>query len=298
MYKFSILVYTILFTISFYFLAGTTKNWIALEDSYSKNGASLASTVICNSNSPEDRNVFAIYVSYYVKVKLGLSAMGGELSLKLPFILAHSCREEEPMSPSANVHTEDITTEIPELDPILKHSNGKKHETTSLLNYETKDISSPKDDLEENLNIESLSRKDAENFDSGKIVVNIEDHTILKDHGTSSLTEKIQRKKNDSPTKKKHTEDDMNLITTYESDSTWSKEDISYVKIDKHKSVIQVDNGNKHKIGSKKETVSRLIGKGTAIGTEILSEDIEHNNFTSNIRKVVCCLNGNNRRCS
>ncbi|CAK1599437.1 unnamed protein product [Parnassius mnemosyne] len=75
---------------------GVTKNWIALEDSYSKTGASLASTVLCNLNTPEDRNVFAIYVSYYVKVKLTLSAMGGELSLKLPFTLTHSCINEAP----------------------------------------------------------------------------------------------------------------------------------------------------------------------------------------------------------
>lgn len=37
----------------------------------------------------DDRNVFAIYVSYYIKVKLTLSGMGGELSLKLPFTLIH-----------------------------------------------------------------------------------------------------------------------------------------------------------------------------------------------------------------
>ncbi|XP_054270968.1 arrestin homolog isoform X2 [Macrosteles quadrilineatus] len=67
---------------------GATKNWIALEDSYSKSNASLASTVTCNS--PEERNVFAIYVSYYVKVKLLVGAIGGELSLKLPFTLMHS----------------------------------------------------------------------------------------------------------------------------------------------------------------------------------------------------------------
>ncbi|XP_041974156.1 arrestin homolog isoform X2 [Aricia agestis] len=75
---------------------GVTKNWIALEDSYSKSGASLASTVLCNSNSPDDRNVFAIYVSYYVKVKLTLSGMGGEVSVKLPFTLTHSCINEAP----------------------------------------------------------------------------------------------------------------------------------------------------------------------------------------------------------
>ncbi|XP_070500300.1 phosrestin-2 [Chironomus tepperi] len=39
--------------------------------------------------SGDEKNVFAIYVSYYVKVKLLLSAMGGEVSLKLPFILGN-----------------------------------------------------------------------------------------------------------------------------------------------------------------------------------------------------------------
>lgn len=55
---------------------------------------SIAQTPIGNSSSSnigsgEEKNVFAIYVSYYVKVKLSLSAMGGEVSLKLPFILGN-----------------------------------------------------------------------------------------------------------------------------------------------------------------------------------------------------------------
>ncbi|XP_063545797.1 phosrestin-2-like [Cydia strobilella] len=75
---------------------GVTKNWIALEDSYSKTGACLASTVLCSSNSPEDRNVFAIYVSYYVKIKLNVSGIGGELSVKLPFSLSHANINEAP----------------------------------------------------------------------------------------------------------------------------------------------------------------------------------------------------------
>lgn len=49
-------------------MKSSTKNWIALEDSYMKAGATLASTVVCPGNGAEDRNVFAIYVSYYVKV--------------------------------------------------------------------------------------------------------------------------------------------------------------------------------------------------------------------------------------
>jgi len=51
-------------------IKGSTKNWIALEDSYMKTGATLASTVVCPGNGPDDRNVFAIYVSYYVKVTI------------------------------------------------------------------------------------------------------------------------------------------------------------------------------------------------------------------------------------
>ncbi|XP_069965994.1 uncharacterized protein [Bactrocera oleae] len=111
---------------------GQTKNWIALEDTLQRStepeeitGVIAASAVrspnlilapgqsINPCPSPavgipqpsgyhghgvsgvvgDDRNVFAIYVSYYVKVKLTLSGMGGELSLKLPFVLVHV---EEP----------------------------------------------------------------------------------------------------------------------------------------------------------------------------------------------------------
>lgn len=48
-----------------------------------------ASAPKCVDASLEERNVFAIYVSYYIKVKLTLSGMGGEVTLKLPFILGH-----------------------------------------------------------------------------------------------------------------------------------------------------------------------------------------------------------------
>lgn len=87
---------------------GATKNWIALEDSYSKANAALASTVVCNS--PEERNVFAIYVSYYVKVKLLVGAIGGELSLKLPFTLMHSPSSAPPL-------TTELAAESPQTKP-------------------------------------------------------------------------------------------------------------------------------------------------------------------------------------
>lgn len=93
---------------------GATKNWIALEDSFSRAGATLASTITCASNSPEDRNVFAIYVSYYVKVKLLLGAMGGELALKLPFTLMHSTSTSEL--------TESLPLPPPQSRPVKEES--------------------------------------------------------------------------------------------------------------------------------------------------------------------------------
>uniref|UniRef100_A0A182N5U5 Arrestin C-terminal-like domain-containing protein n=1 Tax=Anopheles dirus TaxID=7168 RepID=A0A182N5U5_9DIPT len=85
---------------------GTTKNWIAVEGAlFSSNSADPSSSAYnsklatsaprgmlsaCTATTgTEEKNVFAIYVSYYVKVKLILSSMGGEVSLKLPFVLGN-----------------------------------------------------------------------------------------------------------------------------------------------------------------------------------------------------------------
>ncbi|CRL02050.1 CLUMA_CG015119, isoform A [Clunio marinus] len=95
-------------------IRGSTKNWIAVEgalfstSNYDTSLAALNSKLASSaprgstytpfqlnpqpsqssSQTPiDERNVFAIYVSYYVKVKLSLSGMGGEVTLKLPFVL-------------------------------------------------------------------------------------------------------------------------------------------------------------------------------------------------------------------
>lgn len=39
--------------------------------------------------SPDQRDAFGIIVSYAIKVKLYLGALGGELSAELPFVLMH-----------------------------------------------------------------------------------------------------------------------------------------------------------------------------------------------------------------
>lgn len=106
--------------IYFQHLKGSTKNWIAVEGalfSTSNFDTSLAalnsklassaprgspfatfqpqlkptssSSMTPTTSVVDEKNVFAIYVSYYVKVKLSLSGMGGEVTLKLPFILGN-----------------------------------------------------------------------------------------------------------------------------------------------------------------------------------------------------------------
>lgn len=89
------------FFVIFFHFVGSTKNWIAVEGTTSyytttttgnddpNDNHKIASSAPRGPQTCEERNVFAIYVSYYVKVKLTLSGMGGEVSLKLPFILGH-----------------------------------------------------------------------------------------------------------------------------------------------------------------------------------------------------------------
>lgn len=39
--------------------------------------------------TPENRDAFGVIVSYAIKVKLFLGALGGELAAELPFVLMH-----------------------------------------------------------------------------------------------------------------------------------------------------------------------------------------------------------------
>ncbi|XP_026672431.1 phosrestin-2-like isoform X2 [Ceratina calcarata] len=111
-------------------IKGSTKNWIALEDSYSKEGAALASTITCPGNGPEDRNVFAIYVSYYVKIKLLLSAMGGEVSLKLPFTLMYNHSDSDLGFPSPV--REKVLKRNEDADKEQEDNNGHKYKGSKL----------------------------------------------------------------------------------------------------------------------------------------------------------------------
>lgn len=95
------------------------------------NSAALSAATASSSGGNglgDDRNVFAIYVSYYVKVKLTLSGMGGELSLKLPFVLVHvdeSMRPGHTSSTLAELRLERLTLQ----DVPVGRKNGKRLST-------------------------------------------------------------------------------------------------------------------------------------------------------------------------
>lgn len=64
------------------------------------------------------KNIFAIYVSYYVKIKVSLNSIGGEISLKIPFILCEHFKENNQKTfflenPSTNLITKN-NNEMPE----------------------------------------------------------------------------------------------------------------------------------------------------------------------------------------
>lgn len=61
------------------------RHGIALDGQVKHEESNLASTTLLAA--PENRDAFGIIVSYAVKVKLFLGALGGELSAELPFVL-------------------------------------------------------------------------------------------------------------------------------------------------------------------------------------------------------------------
>ena len=77
--------------------------------------------------NPEQRDSFGIIVSYNVKVKLYLGALGGELTAELPFILMHPkpdgnkmLREESVAIESFRQDTIEADQYKPSEDPIYE----------------------------------------------------------------------------------------------------------------------------------------------------------------------------------
>jgi len=63
------------------------KHGIAMDGQLKSVNTNLASSTLLAN--PEDRDMFGMVISYSVKVKLYLGAMGGEVTAELPFVLMH-----------------------------------------------------------------------------------------------------------------------------------------------------------------------------------------------------------------
>jgi len=63
------------------------RSGIALDGQLKNVNTNLASSTLLAN--PEDRDMFGMVISYSVKVKLYLGAMGGEVTAELPFVLMH-----------------------------------------------------------------------------------------------------------------------------------------------------------------------------------------------------------------
>jgi len=68
-------------------IANKDKRGVALDGQLKKEHTNLASSTLLAN--PEDRDMFGMVISYSVKVKLYLGAMGGEVTAELPFVLMH-----------------------------------------------------------------------------------------------------------------------------------------------------------------------------------------------------------------
>ncbi|XP_034944183.1 LOW QUALITY PROTEIN: phosrestin-2-like [Chelonus insularis] len=83
---------------------------IALDGRLKREEDALASSTLLTS--PDIRDTFGIVVSYAVKVKLYLGALGGELTAELPFILMHPRTSDRvKLMPSESVAVEDMGVE-------------------------------------------------------------------------------------------------------------------------------------------------------------------------------------------
>lgn len=67
--------------------ANKDRRGIALDGQLKNVNTNLASSTLLAN--PEDRDMFGMVISYSVKVKLYLGAMGGEVTAELPFVLMH-----------------------------------------------------------------------------------------------------------------------------------------------------------------------------------------------------------------
>jgi hypothetical protein len=186
-------------------MTGTTKNWIAVEgalfstSNYDTSLAALNSKLASsaprgtlyqsfqppqmslatqtNSSQPDEKNVFAIYVSYYVKVKLSLSGMGGEVSLKLPFVLGNIEVDDNQIDKSIQPnHSNDLHLNDHQILDDIKRPNFNRCES------------------EQNENIQdlpNLSRNNSVNCTDYDDVIDIVTEMSINNEGIDFINQKF-----------------------------------------------------------------------------------------------------------
>ena len=74
---------------------------MAMDGRLKGDDACLASsTLLANEN---DKNIFGLVISYSVRVKLFLGALGGDLVAELPFVLMHPRYLEPQLSVTGSI---------------------------------------------------------------------------------------------------------------------------------------------------------------------------------------------------
>lgn len=138
----------------------------------------------------DDRNVFAIYVSYYIKVKLTLSAMGGEVVLKLPFILGHV---------DATVSTASMMSSPPIMEDCTVEScrggelpdrRDRWATTRSIDKEDASAVTGPHDTCKENDDEDEHTRQQSHSTDDSHRTTSVEDF-IEHQESTAAATWKL-----------------------------------------------------------------------------------------------------------
>ena len=80
---------------------GLRRSGVAMDGRLKGDDACLASsTLLANEN---DKNIFGLVISYSVRVKLFLGALGGDLVAELPFVLMHPRYFEPQLSVTGSI---------------------------------------------------------------------------------------------------------------------------------------------------------------------------------------------------
>ena len=105
---------------------------VALDGRLKGDDTSLASSTLLADENNKD--IFGLVISYSVKVKLFLGAIGGDLTAELPFVLMHPRPNLHKIIKADTISTTSIDDPIDD-ENILFPSSGNNFEMKNLLTH-------------------------------------------------------------------------------------------------------------------------------------------------------------------